>query len=241
MVLRWLLIKENEVHIDAPEGDWALSGLRHRRLVQGSLQIRTGAGLFRERLHLQFDIGLTTIPPNFGRVWYPCFDNFVERATCTTTSPVPAGAQRIAKATSSVNECWPATPFSALRVTTPSQPTNPPSGGALCGLELRTHRSVQGCARAPHRQARAHRTHDHQIPELGFAIDALEYWWEPVRQERVGYVLTTDGALEIPTNIAYPQFMVGEGLVANGDLFAMNSDTIGGATSLRRASTTTCG
>ena len=36
----------------------------------------------------------------------------------------------------------------------------------------------------------------------------------------MGYVLTTDGALEIPTNIAYPQFMVGEGLVANGDLFS---------------------
>ena len=28
-------------------------------------------------------IGLTTIPPNFGKVWYPCFDNFVERATYT--------------------------------------------------------------------------------------------------------------------------------------------------------------
>ena len=59
-----------------------------------------------------------------------------------------------------------------------------------------------------------------KFQELGFAIDALEYWWGPYAWERVGYVLTTDGALEIPTNIAYPQFMVGEGLVANGDLFS---------------------
>ena len=28
-------------------------------------------------------IGLTTVPPNFGKVWYPCFDSFVERATYT--------------------------------------------------------------------------------------------------------------------------------------------------------------
>ena len=59
-----------------------------------------------------------------------------------------------------------------------------------------------------------------KFEELGYAIDALEYWWGPYAWERVGYVLTTDGALEIPTNIAYPQFMVGENLVANGDLFS---------------------
>ena len=31
-------------------------------------------------------IGLSTIPPNFGKVWYPCFDSFVERATYTYLS-----------------------------------------------------------------------------------------------------------------------------------------------------------
>jgi len=28
-------------------------------------------------------IGLSTVPPNFGKVWYPCFDIFLERATYT--------------------------------------------------------------------------------------------------------------------------------------------------------------
>ncbi|MEZ4791894.1 MAG: hypothetical protein R2811_17980, partial [Flavobacteriales bacterium] len=28
-------------------------------------------------------IGLSSIPPNYGKVWYPCFDSFVERATYT--------------------------------------------------------------------------------------------------------------------------------------------------------------
>ena len=26
-------------------------------------------------------IGLSSTPPNFGKVWFPCFDNFVERST----------------------------------------------------------------------------------------------------------------------------------------------------------------
>ena len=34
-----------------------------------------------------------------------------------------------------------------------------------------------------------------KFQDLGFAIDALEYWWGPYAWERVGYVLTTDGAL----------------------------------------------
>ena len=59
-----------------------------------------------------------------------------------------------------------------------------------------------------------------KFADLGYAIDALEYWWGPYAWERVGYVLTTDGALEIPTNIAYPRFMVEQSNFANGDLFA---------------------
>ena len=48
----------------------------------------------------------------------------------------------------------------------------------------------------------------------------MEYWWGPYVGERVRYGGTAYGVLEIPTNIAYPQFMVGEGFVANGDLFS---------------------
>ena len=42
-----------------------------------------GGMYFASDLIYNLGIGLTTIPPNFGRVWYPCFDNFVERATYT--------------------------------------------------------------------------------------------------------------------------------------------------------------
>ena len=57
-----------------------------------------------------------------------------------------------------------------------------------------------------------------KFQDIGYAIDALEYWYGPHAWERVGYVITTDGALEIPTNIAYPQYMVGEPVASNSDL-----------------------
>ena len=59
-----------------------------------------------------------------------------------------------------------------------------------------------------------------KFSEIGYAIDALEYWWGPYAWERVGYVLTTDRALEIPTNIAYPRFMIGASIADNGDLYS---------------------
>ncbi|MEZ4740606.1 MAG: M1 family aminopeptidase [Flavobacteriales bacterium] len=54
--------------------------------------------------------------------------------------------------------------------------------------------------------------------DLGAAIDACEYWYGPYAYGRVGYVLTTDGALEIPTNIAYPQFMSTQSIIENRGL-----------------------
>ena len=42
-----------------------------------------------------------------------------------------------------------------------------------------------------------------KFTDIGYAIDALEYWWGPYAWERVGYVLTTEGALEIPTAIKF--------------------------------------
>ena len=42
-----------------------------------------GGMYYASNIIYNLGIGLTSIPPNFGKVWYPCFDNFVERATYT--------------------------------------------------------------------------------------------------------------------------------------------------------------
>jgi aminopeptidase N len=55
--------------------------------------------------------------------------------------------------------------------------------------------------------------------DLGAAIDACEHWYGPYAYGRVGYALTTDGALEIPTNVAYPQHMTGQSAASNRKLY----------------------
>ena len=59
-----------------------------------------------------------------------------------------------------------------------------------------------------------------KMADLPGTIDCLEHWYGPYTFGRVGYVLTTDGALEIAQNIAYPDFMPGQSLFNNRGLLA---------------------
>lgn len=43
---------------------------------------RVWGGFFITSTHaFNYGVGMAAIPPNFGRVWYPCIDNFTDRAT----------------------------------------------------------------------------------------------------------------------------------------------------------------
>ncbi|MBK8663666.1 MAG: hypothetical protein IPN18_18470 [Ignavibacteriales bacterium] len=46
---------------------------------------------------------------------------------------------------------------------------------------------------------------------LPFAIETFEKWYGPYQWNRVGYVLTSNGAMEHPTNIAFPDFLGNNG------------------------------
>ncbi|MCB0792812.1 MAG: hypothetical protein H6595_10780 [Flavobacteriales bacterium] len=165
-------------------------------------------------------IGLTTIPPNFGKVWYPCFDSFVERATYTYHVK-SAGTYRAhcqgtdmgetivngdtVVHTFSLNANIP-THLSAIAVAN-YQDSDRVHTGAFGDINVRlTAKPNQLNAMV------------NKMVDVDDAIDVLEYWYGPYPYERVGYVLTTDGALEIPTNIAYPDFMPGQTLTSNRDL-----------------------
>ncbi|MFM1931654.1 MAG: hypothetical protein RL226_957 [Bacteroidota bacterium] len=167
-------------------------------------------------------IGLTTVPPNFGKVWYPCFDTFVERADYTYRVK-SAGNKRAVGQGDLVEETllggdtiirvWDfphliPTHISAIAVSD-YQTTELTHQGVFGPVDITlTSKPAQ------------HTAMNNVFQELGYAIDACEYWWGPNPFPRVGYVLTTDGALEIPTNIAYPQFMTNESLASNGGLFS---------------------
>jgi len=216
---------ESQLHVELPEEGWQ-TGTDYEIEVwyQGSpyQDPYWGGFYFVSDYIYNLGIGLTTIPPNFGKVWYPCFDNFVERAAYTyhVTS---AGGRRAHCQGTLIGETFlggdtltrsfelthPITTHQSAIAVAPYVDSNYVHTGNYGDIPVRlTGKPEQINAMA------------NKFQELGYAIDALEYWWGPYAWERVGYVLTTDGALEIPTNIAYPQFMVGEGLVANGDLFS---------------------
>ena len=181
-----------------------------------------GGMYYASDLVYNLGIGLTSIPPNFGRVWYPCFDNFVERATYTyhitsaggrrahnqghLLEEVPLGGDTL-RTSWALDHPIP-THLSAIAVG-PYVDYDYTHSGAYGDIPVRLT-SKAGDTNAM----------QNKFADLGFAIDALEHWWGPYAWERVGYVLTTDGALEIPTNIAYPRSMMEQSNFANGDLFA---------------------
>ncbi|MFT3885797.1 MAG: M1 family aminopeptidase [Flavobacteriales bacterium] len=162
-------------------------------------------------------IGLTTIPPNFGKVWYPCFDSFVERATYTYHVK-SAGTYRAHGQGDFLGEVQ-LGGDTVVRSFTMQQPI-PTHLSAIAAADYQDvdfmHTGVNGDipvrltakpARIAAMQAR--------FADVGSAINACEHWYGPYGWGRVGYVLTTDGALEIPTNVAYPEFMVSQTLAVN--------------------------
>ncbi len=179
-----------------------------------------GGFYFAQNYIYNLGIGISTIPPNFGKVWYPCFDSFVERATYTYhvksagtyrlhgqgtfLGEVVLGGDTVIRSYS-LQQAIP-THVSAIAV-------------ADYAVHETTHQGLNGeipitlTAKPANLSAMITRFED-----LGAAIDACEFWYGPYPYERVGYVLTTDGALEIPTNVAYPQFMTTQSLFNNRGL-----------------------
>jgi hypothetical protein len=177
-----------------------------------------GGFYFASNYIYNLGIGLTTIPPNFGRVWYPCFDSFVERATYAYHVK-SAGTFRAWCQGEFINEEI-LGGDTVVRNFNFDQPI-PTHLSAIAVADYQNYEYVHtgafGDIPVSLRAKPANMPAMQNVfQNLGYAIDALEYWFGPHGWSRVGYVLTTDGALEIPTNIAYPQFMVTES-VANND------------------------
>lgn len=174
-----------------------------------------GGFYFADPYIYNLGIGLSTTPPNFGKVWFPCFDNFVERSTYDyyVTSVAPARAycvgtfvsedslddNRIYRHYSMKDEI--PTYLSSIAV-------------SEYVIEKLNHTGVFGNVPI---ELIARKTEinqmKNQFDKLPKAIDAFEFWFGPYRFERVGFVATTQGAMEHPTNTAYPV-----GTITGGDL-----------------------
>ena len=179
-----------------------------------------GGVYFASNYIYHMGIGLTTIPPNFGKVWHPCFDNFVERATYTWNVRSAGGRKAHLQGTflgetleegdtltRSFTLEHPITTHQAAFAVSNYVDSNYVYTSEYGDIPIRLTAKPEDINQMANK-----------FQDLGYAIDACEYWYGPYAWERVGYVLTTEGALEIPTNIAYPKYMVGESVASNSDL-----------------------
>lgn len=166
-------------------------------------------------------IGLTSIPPNFGKVWYPCFDTFLERASYEYT--ITSANDHVAHCQGQLIDEMELGGDTIMRhFLFDHQIPTYLSGIAVSNYDTYeyTHEGEYGEIPVTLKARPTQMTAMQNVfVELGYAIDACEYWYGPYAWDRVGYILTTDGALEIPENIAYPQSMTGASLAANGRLF----------------------
>ncbi len=209
------------VNFPAPPGVGALDSLTVHYHGQPHRDPDWGGFYFESGYIYNLGIGLTTIPPNFGKVWYPCFDSFVERATYTYhvksagtfrahcqgdfLGELQLGGDTVVR-TFRMAQRIP-THLSAIAAAD-YQDTDFVHAGANGDIPVRlTAKPAQLAAMTA------------KFADIDAAIDACEYWYGPYAWGRVGYVLTTDGALEIPTNIAYPDFMTSQPVFDNRGLF----------------------
>ena len=167
-------------------------------------------------------IGLTSIPPNFGKVWYPCFDSFVERATYSyhvkSAGTFRAHCQGEFTGETALGGD---TVIRNFEFNIP----NPTHLSAIAAADFRdldfihpgNYGPVPVRLTAKPADTAAMRA---RFSSLGYAIDACEHWYGPTGYNRIGYVAATTGALEIPENIAYPQFMFGQTNDVNRNLFS---------------------
>ena len=181
-----------------------------------------GGFYFASNYIYNLGIGISTIPPNFGKVWYPCFDSFVERATYTYHVK-SAGTYRFHGQGNFLGEVQLGGDTVVRSYHLPQPIPTYISAVAVADYahEEYTHTGANGdipvklSAKPANLGAMVTR-----FVDLPAAIDACEHWYGPYPYDRVGYVLTTDGALEIATNIAYPQFMTGQSQGSNRGLLA---------------------
>jgi hypothetical protein len=166
-----------------------------------------GGFYFQGGYAFNLGVGFAADPHNYGRVWYPCFDNFVERATYTfniTTDPnMPAFCN--GSLTNDVTN-------GPDRTRTWEMETPIPTYLSCVAAADYTvvHQNYSGLTGLVPIElvAKAADTSNmkNSFINLNKAMEAYEYWFGPYVWNKVGYsaVPFNSGAMEHATNIAYP-------------------------------------
>lgn len=156
-------------------------------------------------------VGFAANPHPYGRAWFPCFDNFVERSTfhfsIITTSDKRALCNgglisSVDNGDGTITWNW------DLLQTIPSYLAcvainkYSPGHGNYISITGDTIPIQYGAVPADTTKMKNSFVH------LPNALAAFEASWGPYRWNKVGYSLTTVGAMEHATNIGYPYYIV---------------------------------
>ena len=178
---------------------------------------------FRDGIAYNLGIGLGSNPYNYGRGWYPCFDNFVERAgydfNIISKLPNKAYCSGVFMGETTMNGDTLMRSYS-IDLELPSY-----LAGVAVGEFSEFNDIHDGLERDIPIQLVASPANinamEASFVDLGGVIDALEFWFGPYAWNRVGFVTTQVGAMEHADNIAYPTFSaIGGNTFANRRLMA---------------------
>ncbi len=189
------------------------------------VQDANGWGGFYWQGDYVFNLGVSfaSDPHNFGRAWFPCFDNFVERCAFQFHITAPAGKRAFCNGAETARTALPdgRTVFSwAIDQPIPSY---------LACMAVGPYTAVVGeyagengpipieiaVSAADSNNLKASFVH------LPNALATFEHWYGPYRWNKVGYSIVPfqQGAMEHATNIAYMQ-IAANGNTAYETLFA---------------------
>jgi peptidase M1-like protein/type IX secretion system substrate protein len=176
-----------------------------------------GGMVFDGNIAYNLGIGLSSNPFNFGRSWHPCFDNFVERATYDINIVSNGGRKGYA-----VGEFLGQASLGGDTIVRQYR-MNLPLPTYLVGSATSNYVEVNDMhsgAYGDYPILLAGKAPDSSdmvsaFTYLGDAVDALEAWYGPYIWGQVGYVMTTRGAMEHASLIAFPDFSIGGGPTFN--------------------------
>ena len=167
-----------------------------------------GGFYFSGNYAFNLGVGFAADPHNYGRVWYPCFDNFVERSTydfnITTAGGKRASCNGLLTGQTPLNGdtmVW----HWSMDQTIPSYLSCIAVGDYVTVDQV--HNGIQGAVPIQLHAAAGDTTDlKNSFANLGAAISAFENRFGPYSFDKVGFSLVPfgSGAMEHATNIAYP-------------------------------------
>lgn len=179
-----------------------------------------GGFYFNGEYAFNLGVGFASDPHNFGRVWFPCFDNFTDRATYTTTVTVDSGYKAYANGVlqSEINNGNGTMTYSWLMDET--IPTYLASV-AIAPYEEVTM-NVLGIPVVLTSLAKDTANLRQSFENLPQCIEQFVDKYGPHTFDRIGFNMVpfNAGAMEHATNIAYPVSTIANGSKAAETLFA---------------------